>query len=739
MKKRILIGVIITDCHIDYQSEILRGVITQSFKSGCDTAIIAPLHNFSVDSPYKNAEKTIFDLILSDSFDGFIYDRNTFYSETIREMIDKLLKQSGKPVMLLDYADHKSFETTSADDSIAFEVITDHLIEVHGKKKIYCLTGPRGNFGAEERLSGYKNSMKKHGLFFDKSCYDYGDYWHNAADSYAERIINGELERPEAIVCGNDIMAIRIAQKFAAAGIRVPEDVALTGFDASEDGYTSEPSITSYSRPNFQLGTEAFRRLYRIITGRICSRAPNENGSLRLGRSCGCQEDTRIRMKTRRSRKLSADFENQLLYGDMLFDITNVTSISALADRLDNYTYLIYKLAHIDICLTQKYVRSASMKSGKLDFRIGEDMQMILSKSAVMRSFPDKASFSSSDILPEYHISRDYPIAYYVTPLHYNNNFFGYAAISFGKVPFSFSNIFIQWVNYLNFALEHLRIKMMMNALSSADKAVSYEELTGLPGREFLEKELVRVSKSCASDSSLDLITVELTGVKNAYYRIDDDKMRDVMSGFSDVIRKCSHSSDICGLWDSSTFCIISDSPERAEAVYKSLAAWVRELHSDNPVTDFSVGVLSFSAGIDMSAEEMVHLSVNNRVFGCSSAGAASNPQSEKLFLLRSRIMKNPELPWNISEIAEELYLSKSYLQKIYKSYFNKSIIEEMIEFRIEKARKLLSGTDLTITEIARKCGYSSYNYFVRQFRLCEGSSPSDYREAVRKAAENES
>ena len=279
----------------------------------------------------------------------------------------------------------------------------------------------------------------------------------------------------------------------------------------------------------------------------------------------------------------------------------------------------------------------------------------------------------------------------------------------------------------------------MMNTLSSAERTEGYEKLTGLPGRAFIEKELVRIGSSEASGRSFDLITVDMTGLKSAYYRIDKEKIRDIMGGFSAAIGECIQPSDICGLWDGSTFCIISDSPECAENIYRRLVSLVRELHSDSPAADFCVGVFSFSPGNNMSAEEMVQRSENERIFSCSASGTASNPQSEKLFLLRSRIMKNPELPWNISEIAEELYLSKSYLQKIYKSYFNKSIIEEMIEFRIEKARKLLSGTELTITEIARECGYSSYNYFVRQFRLCEGTSPSDYRASVRKAAENES
>ena len=158
MSKRILIGVIIADCHIAFQSEILRGIITQAFKSNCDVAVISPLHNFSLSSVHKDAEKNIFDLILSENIDGIIYDRNSLQNEDICRQIDELCKRTEKPVMLLDYNGHKNFETTSVDDRDAFETITDHLINVHGYRKIYCLTGPRNTFSGEERLAGYRTS-----------------------------------------------------------------------------------------------------------------------------------------------------------------------------------------------------------------------------------------------------------------------------------------------------------------------------------------------------------------------------------------------------------------------------------------------------------------------------------------------------------------------------------------------------------------------------------------------------
>ena len=189
MKKRLLIGVIITECQINFQIEILKGIISQAFRTNCDIAILAPLHNFYVNNPHKQAEKEIFKLINSHRFDGFLYGRNTFYDESIKTMIDNLLIKSEKPVMLLDSAEHKLFESTAIDDYSAFEQITDHLINVHGFSRIYCLTGPKNYFVSEERLRGFIASMKNHGLNRGKESCFYGDFWKSAAEELAAKII----------------------------------------------------------------------------------------------------------------------------------------------------------------------------------------------------------------------------------------------------------------------------------------------------------------------------------------------------------------------------------------------------------------------------------------------------------------------------------------------------------------------------------------------------------------------
>lgn len=742
MGKRLLIGVIITDCYVDFQAEILRGIISQAFKSNCDVAVIAPLHNFSVKSLHKDTEKQLFNLILSEKFDGFIYDRLTFYRDDIKEHIDDLCSRTGKPVMLLDYSSHKSFETTSVDDCDAFETITDHLITVHGKKKIYCLTGPKKIFNSEERLRGYMNAMKEHGLYFDRSYYEYGDFWKGAAKRFADRIISGELERPEAVVCGNDISAVELTEELIANGIRVPEDIAVTGYDASMDGYHANPSITSYSRPNFQLGAESFRRLYRIITGKICLKVPSENGKLRLGRSCGCTESPQIRHSIQRMMKINSSNEGYLLYGDMLFDITNTDNIALFAERLDNYTFFLYKMRRLRICLTKKYIDSlSSSQLEELSFNAGDEACVVLAKSAVKREAESMEYFHSSDLLPDFgDENRKHPTAFYLSPLHYNGNFFGYSAVSFGKEPVSFSPLYPKWINYVNVALEQVRIKSITkNVIQNTSQALLYDKVTGMLSRSGIEHEFSNLAAAAQfSGRTAYFIVIDMQGIKKTYYRSGEETRNQTAAAFSKILRSCLKDSEICGIWSTDMMCVITLDEGREKDIYEALLHKMSESAfspDESCNIDFSIGLHAEELRGGMDFSNAIYKASINTVQNYSISDSRANPQFEKLCMLRSKMIKNPELPWNISEIAESLYLSKSYLQKIYKSYFNKSIIEEMIRFRIDKAKELLSSTDMTVTEISRECGYSSYNYFVRQFRMCEGASPSEYREKCR--AEN--
>jgi len=99
-----------------------------------------------------------------------------------------------------------------------------------------------------------------------------------------------------------------------------------------------------------------------------------------------------------------------------------------------------------------------------------------------------------------------------------------------------------------------------------------------------------------------------------------------------------------------------------------------------------------------------------------------------ELLALRRKISASPQYPWNVSEMAKELHISAGHLQLIYKQQFNISCMEDVIQFRLLKAKDLLAYTTQSITEIALQCGYNNTEHFCRQFRQNTGISPGRYR-----------
>lgn len=100
----------------------------------------------------------------------------------------------------------------------------------------------------------------------------------------------------------------------------------------------------------------------------------------------------------------------------------------------------------------------------------------------------------------------------------------------------------------------------------------------------------------------------------------------------------------------------------------------------------------------------------------------------ERMALIRSQIYNMPYYDWNIQDMAHQLAISKSYFQHMYKQIFHTGAMDDVIKSRIHHAKYLLSTTALSVKEISSLCGYKNETHFMRQFKSCEGMTPSEYR-----------
>jgi len=169
----------------------------------------------------------------------------------------------------------------------AFRVV-EHLIREHKLCRIAFLRGPKGNYDSRQREVGYRQAMRKYGLPIDEDLFGYGGFaFPRARESVLLWVQQGCL--PQAIFTGNDDAALDVVMTLNGLGLRVPQDVAVVGFDDSVMSSNLTPPLTTVRAPSKEVGREAARQLIHLIeTGEAepLTRLPTE---LVIRNSCGCQ------------------------------------------------------------------------------------------------------------------------------------------------------------------------------------------------------------------------------------------------------------------------------------------------------------------------------------------------------------------------------------------------------------------------------------------------------------------
>ncbi len=165
--------------------------------------------------------------------------------------------------------------------------LVNHLVEVHHCRRIAWLAGPEGNEDSYWREVGYREALQAHGLSPDPALIACGEF----EEAPAARAVKEWVEKGvkmDAIFAGDDEAALGAVRGLQSSGLRVPEDVAVVGFDDQSISRIMSPALTTMHAPIEMAGQVAVEQLVRLIhTGQADSLTllPTE---LVIRQSCGC-------------------------------------------------------------------------------------------------------------------------------------------------------------------------------------------------------------------------------------------------------------------------------------------------------------------------------------------------------------------------------------------------------------------------------------------------------------------
>ncbi len=174
-----------------------------------------------------------------------------------------ILKQGIPCVFINKYLRARAVDSVSVDNAAAVRLAVDHLVEL-GHRRIGILNGSRLAVDGVERLDGFRRALAAQGLVFDPSICGDANFSDTEAFEEMRRILRARRP-PTALFCANDLMAIGACRAAAAAGLAVPRDLSLVGFDDIEAGQFHRPAITTLRPPLRDLG----RRALELLVARI--------------------------------------------------------------------------------------------------------------------------------------------------------------------------------------------------------------------------------------------------------------------------------------------------------------------------------------------------------------------------------------------------------------------------------------------------------------------------------------
>lgn len=151
------------------------------------------------------------------------------------------------------------------DNRGAAKTMVEYLISL-GHTRIGVISGLKDNPHAMERLAGYREALEEAGIGFERDLVAEGDFTMWSGLNAAFQFCNMK-ERPTAIFSMNDEMAIGAMQTFKNQGLRIPEDISVTGFDDISYSKYSDPSLTTISQPAEEMGKMAMDMLLKVIEG----------------------------------------------------------------------------------------------------------------------------------------------------------------------------------------------------------------------------------------------------------------------------------------------------------------------------------------------------------------------------------------------------------------------------------------------------------------------------------------
>ncbi|MCX7748932.1 MAG: GGDEF domain-containing protein [Clostridia bacterium] len=290
-KQNITLGIILGHFEETCQSLILPGIIDYAEKNNINLIIFNGATMEELCS-YNDNFNIISRFINKENIDGLIMLSGVMANLIQRKEVENLCNLF-LPLPVVSIAmSLDGVPSILIDNTSGICEIVSHLIEVHQFKRLAFVCGPAGHEEADARFTAYKEALMKHGIDFSENLIAPGNFSNYSGKEAVRLLIDERKERVDAFISVDDHTAHGVVTALNARGIRVPEDIAVTGFDDSREAKSCLPPLTTVHQPFYEMGKKAIETVLSKLAVLDVPMKTFLPTKMVVRESCGCFSNT---------------------------------------------------------------------------------------------------------------------------------------------------------------------------------------------------------------------------------------------------------------------------------------------------------------------------------------------------------------------------------------------------------------------------------------------------------------
>ncbi|MDO4798571.1 MAG: GGDEF domain-containing protein [Coriobacteriales bacterium] len=439
-------------------------------------------HNYDRYDPEVGAHE-MFKLCNPAAYDGFIVQGNRTWPPIKRQMFVDRACALGKPVVSINY-DLDGAYYVGTDNYQAMYDLVSQVLRDRGCTNTLFVNGLASSVEAQDRMRGYIDACKDQGIADPRT--HQANWQIEEGIALAEQLLQHPEDLPQVAFCCNDDLAVGMQETLLAGGVRVPDDIMITGFDNREIGLRTPPRITTVDRDYAAIGQTAIRTLERVMAGEEVPKRVMSPVRLVLSGSCGYADayDEKIMRDVYTMDNTLKHFYQVL--SRFQSSVLTAESLEEILRDCEDYAPAI-QCPNVYLSINDSYLRVDADKSAQTYGPISHLMAVGGERDLGERNQEHiYASYATEQLLPP-GVGLDKPV-YVALPLRHNKSCIG-LVVTEGVSPVMRRGFLTFFLTLLSGSIESVQKKQLLEAANSRlDNLYVHDKLTGLFNRFGLDR-----------------------------------------------------------------------------------------------------------------------------------------------------------------------------------------------------------------------------------------------------------